>query len=263
MLKVGQPTPASAFNVLPKSDANGGKVAFKLSPSPSPLPLKKDYKIIFIDPFNVGRSVIAAALTRMLKEWTIRTGGDWRIQTISSAGFFLKNGCDCVDVLENLEFSHQSYKKPLQAGGVEANETAMAALFDNKSYDYPFKKTVKEALEKRRSKGLQKSVFKDYEFIIVLTAREHDNMIALRKALIAKDGNGAAQKGKGRVLHLGRYLTLDGIPREIIDPPKNQDGTASRNNWNWKVSQIKTAIKGFLKQEMKWNQPDPKAVVKA
>jgi len=267
LLQAGQPGPALV--VAGAAAVPGGALADapkpnaprpgRPSPSPSPSSPKRDLQIIFVDPFNLGRSVIAATITRLTKEWTLQAGGDWRILKAQSAGFFVKKGCDCVDVIENLDYSYQSYKKPMGAGDAKANATAVQALFDNKSFDYPFKKTVKDGLDKRRSRGVRRNIFAEFDYIIVFTAREHDNMIALRKALIAKDGKAAAPKGKGRVIHLGRYLTMDGVPREIIDPPKNQDGSDIRANWNFKISQIKMAIKGFLREETRWTAPKSNA----
>jgi len=262
MLQPGN-TPAPAAVVSRPSGSGSTAKAPKHSPSPSPAPpLKTDHRILFVDPQNLGRSVVAATLAKLLKEWTVGTGGPWRIKDVDSAGFFVKNNSDCIDVIDSLEFSQKSYKKPMVPGGIKPNEVAVAALFDNKTYDYPFKATVKDALLSRRSKGLRRSIFKDYDFILVFTAREHDNMLALRKALLAKYGKEAAPRGGAKLLHLGRFLSSDGIPREIVDPATNKDGSKSRQNWNQKVSQIKTAIKAFLKEETKWTQPDAKAAVK-
>ncbi|EON98835.1 hypothetical protein UCRPA7_5629 [Phaeoacremonium minimum UCRPA7] len=238
---------AGPANSAPKAGAR---------PSPSPAtPLRTDYKIIFIDPHNVARSVACEALTKLLREWTVRTGGDWRIKLIHSAGFFVKSRSEVTDIIDGLKYTYPSYKMGLSEGNAKPKAVASAAVFDNKLYDYPYKKAIQEEISARRSRGLSKDVFKTYDYIIVFTSREHDNMVKLRKALTARDGKEAAPKGMGRVLHLGHYLTLDGIPREIVDAPKNKDGTESRDNWNWKVSQMKTAIKGFLKQEMRWTQP--------
>ena len=259
MLQPGNTIPAAAAS----SGAEGGSVAKvpKPSPSPSPAPLRSDYKILFVDPENLGRSVIAEALTKLLKEWTVRTGGAWRIKGVDSAGFFVGNKSNCIDVIESLDFSQKSYKKPIVAGGAKATDAAVAALFDNKTFNHPFKKTVRDALDARRSRGLRRTIFKDYDFVLVFTAREHDNMLALRKALAAKHGKDVAPKSGAKVLHLGRFLSSDGIPREIITPLPSLDGPASREKWNQKVSQMKTAVKAFLKEEMKWSQPAAKAVV--
>ncbi len=230
-------------------------------PSPSPLPPRADFKIIFVDPYNGGRSAVAAALARLLGGWTAGTGSDWRIDRVCSAGFFVTNRSSCVTEIESLAFAHNWEKLPVVPGDVGPSETAMAALFDNKSYDYPFKTVVRAAATKRKSRGLSRKVFGDFDYIIVFTSREHNNMVSLRQAIVAKDGQEAAPRGRGRIVHLGKYLTLDGIPREITNPAKNADGSDSRVNWNWKVSQMKTAIKSFLRVEMRWRQPAADAAV--
>ncbi|KAI0123593.1 hypothetical protein BJ170DRAFT_88744 [Xylariales sp. AK1849] len=229
-------------------------------PSPSPSPLRKDFKLIFIDPHNLGRSVCAEALMALYREWTNKSGGDWRIKTVHSAGFFTRNQSDSESVINSLDYKYDSYKMEMAKGGLRPNETAIAAVFDNKNFEQmgSYKKKLQTRMEARVSRGIKKDVFNTYDYILVFTGREHDNMIKLRSALVATGEQDAVPKGKGRVLHLGQYLTLDGIPREIVDPPKNSDGTHSRDAWNWKTSQLKIAIRGFLKKEMEWKQPKKK-----
>ena len=237
------------------------KVAIRPSPSPSPVPSRRDYKIIFVDPYNEGRSVIAASMVNLIKEWTQVSGdGNWRIKMAASAGFFVKKNSDCVEEIENLSYARKSFKLPLKEGKVAANATAVAALFDNKLYNYPAKKTIRENVDKRHSAGIKRNVFANYDYIVVFTTRELENMLALRKALILKDGNDAAPRGKGRMLLLGHYIKRKDAPvKEILEPQRDKDGSDSRENWNKAVSEMKVAIKGFLKEEMKWTQLESKA----
>jgi hypothetical protein len=230
------------------------------SPSPSPAPPRKDFKIIFVDPLNQGRGVVAEAFVKLLGGLTLVAKRQWRISIAHSAGFFVKNRSNCADVVENLEYSYKSFKRPLEDGAKAPSALALAALFDNKSYDYPFKADIRDAMTARRSRGLRKDVFKQYDFIIVFTNRDHDNMIKLKEALRKEDGSVASARGKGRVLHLGTFLADNsgGPPREITTPPKKAGSTVSRNDWNRKVAEIKTAVKAFLKQEMGWTHPSKK-----
>ncbi|KAK3940176.1 hypothetical protein QBC46DRAFT_386150 [Diplogelasinospora grovesii] len=230
----------------------------RLSPSPSPTPPRKDYKVLFVDPHNIGRSVVAEGLMKLMRGLTQKANGDWRIQTIHSAGFFVWKKGLCADIIDNLDYSYKSFKMPLVDGGQAPNLIAMSALFDNKSYDFPFKKGITEKIMNRTSRGLKRDIFLEYDFIIVFTNREHDNMIKLKNAIKKNaEGKKITALRKGRVLHLGTYLNPDGPPKEILAPLK---GKEDREIWNRKVAEIKTAIKQFLKQEMKWKQPDQKAI---
>lgn len=255
--------PATATGAGPSMAATAKSVAAKRpSPSPSPAAPRKDFSIIFVDPYNLGRSVIAEALVKLLGQLTLKANGDWRIAKVHSAGFFVRNGSDCADVIETLGYSYKSFKKPLEDGGKKPTALALAALFDNKSYDYPFKDGIRSAMAARRSRGLKKDTFQKYDFIIAFTNREHDNVVKLKEALSKEDGSAVSARGKGRILHLGSFLTgsTGGSPREIITP-KITNGKISRESWNSKVSEIKTAVKGFVKQEMRWRQPDKKELV--
>lgn len=215
----------------PTAGMGEGGPATQPSPAPSrPLaPPKRDYRVIFVDPYNTERSVIAEALLKLLGQRTLKAGGEWRIAEVHSSGFFVKKESDCVDVVDGLQYSFKSFKKEWRPGGQRAVQTALAAVFDNQWYDYPFKRTIRDEVTTRRSRGLKKDMFSRFDFIIVFTRREHDNMIKLKEALGKK---AAGPRGKGRVLQLGTFLSNDrAIIQGILYPKMNPDGSQSRDNW--------------------------------
>ncbi|KAH8668847.1 hypothetical protein BX600DRAFT_264062 [Xylariales sp. PMI_506] len=233
-------------------------------PSPSPSPPRRDFKVIFVDPYNIARSVCSEAIMQLYRGWTTQAGGDWRIKVIHSAGFFSKNQGDCGDVIQRLNFKYKSYSMAMSKGGQPPVQVAVDAVFDNKSFGElrPGKDALRRHMEARVSRGVRQDVFRTYDYILVFTGREHDNMIKLRAALVAAAaaaGAGGkdtvAPSGKGRVVHLGQYLARDGVPVEIVDPKKGEDGAHSRDQWNVKVAQLKIAIRGFLAKEMEWTPP--------
>ncbi|KAK3293820.1 uncharacterized protein B0H64DRAFT_398760 [Chaetomium fimeti] len=230
-------------------------------PSPSPTPPRRDYKILFVDPYNEGRSVVAEALVKLLAQMTQRArgGGDWRIGEVSSAGFFTKRRNQAVEAIDGLDYSERSFKLPWRPGGQAPDSTALAAVFDNKWADFPFKKDIRKEMLGRTSRGVPKDVFARFDFVFVFTIREHDNMVKLKEALLRKEGPGAVPRCKGRVLQLGTYLAQKrGQVREILNPVEGGDSKKNREAWNQQVSEIRTALKGFLKQEMRWVPPDDK-----
>lgn len=221
---------------------------------------RRDYSIIFVDPYDTARSVVAEAYMKLLQGWTTGTGGDWRFTIMHSAGFFVTSRSGVVDLVQNMEYTYPSYKLPMAEGHKPPNTTAMDALFGNEMFKYPFKQTVKRDIEARRSRGIHKTMFKHYDFVIAFTNREYDNLMRLRRALIAQEGRHAVTRGgKGRIIHLGTYVNgaQKGRPREILTPI----GDGTREEWNARVGLIKTAVKGFLKQEVGWKQPDKGAKV--
>lgn len=242
-------TPEGTSNLV---SVGGSKQASTLSPGP--LPPRNDYNIIFVDPYNQARSIAAEAYTKLLREWTVRTGGVWRIKLIHSAGFFVRNPGELGPMVEKMKYRYPTFKLSVKEGGKAPNPTALAALFDNKMFAHPFKEDVKRQIEARRARGMAKTIFKTYDCIVVFTNREYDNLIRLRKELIASDGKQAVTGGgKGRVVHLGSYMhqSLNETPKEILAPKEDFD----RAQWNVRVGQTKTAIKGFLKREIGWEQP--------
>ncbi|KAK3391158.1 hypothetical protein B0H63DRAFT_467381 [Podospora didyma] len=249
-------------NNSPTSLKQPNPAARRPSLSPSPAPPKRDYKILFVDPNNEGRSVAAEAFTKLLGELTRRANGDWRIAFAHSAGFFVKARGDCTDVIEGLDYSYKSFKLPFKDGGASPTKAALAALFDNTAYDYPFKKPIRDEITARKSRGLRRDMFAMYDYILVFTSREHDNIIKLKQALLQKYPDLEIPRGKGRVLHLGTFVAREanGRPREIIVPKKSPGWMETREMWNLQMGVIKTAVKKFLEQELKWKRPDNVAV---
>ncbi|KAK3905991.1 hypothetical protein C8A05DRAFT_12229 [Staphylotrichum tortipilum] len=259
----GPSSPRSGRKAEKTGGNASGAVMKRPSPSPSrsPAPPRRSCKILFVDPYNEGRSVAAEALVKLLGQLTLKGHGDWRIADVCSAGFFAKNKGDCVDVIDGLDYSRRTFKLPWKPGAQSPSRMAMAAVFDNKWSDYPFKQDIRAEMTARTSCGMRKDMFTRFDFIFVFALREHDNMVKLREAVrkrVEAEGRVLA-RGKGRVLQLGAYLSRrKGAVREILNPPVTKDGKKNRENWNWKVSEIKTALKAFLKREMDWEQPNDK-----
>ena len=109
-----------------------------LRPVTPTAPRRTDLSVIFVDPHNLGRSKVAEGYMKLLHDWTLRTNGEWRVKFSHSAGMRLAARSDCADVLKSLP-------KPIlvEGGNKTPNEAAMASLFDNKYFDYPWKPAIR------------------------------------------------------------------------------------------------------------------------
>ncbi|KAL1842115.1 hypothetical protein VTJ49DRAFT_5994 [Mycothermus thermophilus] len=270
---VRKPSPAKGSGSRPAAvPAPAAAAALSAGPSlnvtPASPPVRRDYKILFVDPYNIGRSVVAQALVSLLGRLTKRARGDWRLDAVQSSGFFVRRYGGCVKTIENLTYSHPTFRKPLFPGGERPKAAAMAAVFDNKWMNYSFKKEIRDEMTARTSRGLSRDIFSYYDFITVFTLREHDNMVRLKAALRKEEqSSGLGSRpvsdsgtvwhgGKGRVIQLGMYLARKkGELREIWGPRDTTDPVKEREQWNQKVSEIKVALKEFLRQEMEWTPP--------
>lgn len=118
------------------------------APTSSPKPVKGDYGIILVGPQNLGRSKVAEAYVKLLREWTVTKSGKFPVKYAHSAGMNLKNRFDCTEILEKL-------KPPitLSAGNWTPAEVALESLFDNKYMNIPGKDTVKEKIAKVRRRN--------------------------------------------------------------------------------------------------------------
>jgi hypothetical protein len=66
----------------------------------------------------------------------------------------------------------------------------------------------------------------------VFDGREYESLLLFKKALIQAKGDSITPAGKGRIIHLGAYLSKDGKPVSTADAVKDDDGSESRANWN-------------------------------
>lgn len=92
-----------------------------------------------------------------------------------------------------------------------------------------------------RSRGINDTIFSIYDFILVFTQQEFTGLLALKKALIAAKGEEIAPQDKGRIVHLGAYISKDGNPISITDAKRGPDGEHVRAEWNKTTSQIKVS----------------------
>ncbi|KAK4202785.1 hypothetical protein QBC40DRAFT_275688 [Triangularia verruculosa] len=227
------------------------------SPSPSPIP-RQDFRVLFVDPYHGERTAIAESLLALFRELTLmsKSNTPWRIPTISSAGFFVKSSSDLVPVISSLNYSYPSWKLNMATGGpgVGPKPEALRAVFDNNWANYPFKSVIRSQMSSRPSVGITKDMFEKYDYIFVFTKRDHDNMVKLKEAVTAI----TKKRQKARVLHLGMYIGGEILYPKLVcgEGTKEEIEQMNRHEWNKKVAEIKTALKGFLRQEMRWQMPE-------
>jgi hypothetical protein len=177
----------------------------------------------------------------------------WPIEVVKSAGFYLQNGSDCIHEFANLKLRGSiefvSRSEP-------PKEVPMASLFDSTSHDHPYQNEVRKAAFARRSKGLRKDMFSKFDYVLVFTRREFINLLIVKTAFLPLSENTAKRDEKGKIVHLAQYLTVGKIV-EICDPKNGKNGKLSRENWDSFVPQIKTAFRGFLKEELGWASDKP------
>lgn len=231
-----------------RQGGGGNDAAIKKARSPKPKSRSSDVQILFVDPSNTGRSRVAEALTLLIGTWTVCTGGRWRVSAAHSAGFFVKESPDMTKVVNsaNLIYSGNLSMKP---GGRPPGDEALAAVFDNKLYDHPIKPIIKKKMAADGSRGLRMDAFARYNYILAFTEREFVNLNLVRDALARMKGATAAADDRGKIVHLGKYLT-----REEYQTPVEIVNVEGRTAWNAKTSQIKLALKRFLEKELGWEQ---------
>jgi hypothetical protein len=208
-------------------------------------PHKSQYNIVFIDPYNEGRSVIAQAYTQLLRNRTLREHGKWPVNWNQSAGFLVKRQSETIAIQESIGMK-------LVNGGEKALATPATCLFE----DTPFQSAFKDELWKRTlehgSRGLTENVFTQYDFVLVFNKQHAKQLEALRAAFAAEN---MAKAGMGKLRFLGSYGET-GNP-EIWNPwTRSGEVSTSRAAWEPAVWNIKTSVEGFLRMECGWERPD-------
>ncbi|KLU84638.1 hypothetical protein MAPG_03678 [Magnaporthiopsis poae ATCC 64411] len=233
-------------------------------PKPSPSPPRSGHSILFVDPGNLERSVVCQAMLLLL-DYTARKSGDRPLlTTVQSAGYFVENQSDCIDEIKSLPHAIASFNLPMTKGNESPFGEALDLLFQPnsdgsgtapwwKGCDPDSKAKLEKVLRARRSVGMRREFFRKFDYIVCFTRREHENLLRLREAIVAKNGAEGWPKDKGKVLHLGAYLSEDGKPAQTISQATND-----RSTWPATISRLKTALEIFLVKELKWERSPSK-----
>lgn len=222
-----------------------------LVPKPSvDIPARRNYKTqynnIFVDPYNEGRSVIAQAYTRLLRDWTIRTNGHWPLNWNQSAGHLVKMQSETVTIQERIGMK-------MVNGGEKALATPTACLFERSLFQGSYKDELWENTLEHASRGLKKNVFTDYDFILVFNKEHAEQFEAPREAFAAED---MVKAGMGKLKLLGAYGYTG--TAEIWNPwTRNGKVSQARAAWDPVVWNIQTSVEAFLETECGWKKsPD-------
>ena len=216
-----------------------------------PLPIrhlqanKMDLSVIFVDSINESRSIVAQAYTQVVRSWTVRHDPSaWRISHIHSAGIFIKAQSDIINWPDSID------PQKMRPGATLPNQIAIAALFENRLLNSAYKDRIRDNVSQQHSRGLSKDMFSTYDYIFVFLESEVQLLEKLREHLNAKGS-------RARIVLLGKYTASQFGNNEIREPNKANQGNAIqyRGVWNERVSRIRFALKGFLKQELGWVQP--------
>lgn len=218
--------------------------------------LKSDYKIIFVDPYNEGRGIVAEAMAKMMREWTLQAGGKWRASLIHSAGLYLRSQGDIEGVISG-KLVVPKGAKPMEwrDGGKPPNQLALKAMFDPSMCRSQVRGNVQPEIQKRRSRGLRKTIFKQYDYIVVFHRREYINLLALKRTLLQTEGQQIAPDGKGIIVHIGAP-SLSGTIMEVLDVDKATPESQKPRKWFEKVTEIRGLTQDLLIRKIGWQVPD-------
>jgi len=225
--------------------------------TPESSPTRKDYKILFTDTRG-DRSMMSELLVKILWAATLSRGGDWRVETVHSAGFTVKDNCDCVNELVGLNPQHKFHDPNPSGGGWPLSYTGGMALCDAMKHFIPqsCKAQIYHQVFNGQKSGLTRNMFRTYDFIVVFSWKSHDFLLVLRNALVTTPGQSDLGRGKGRIVHLGQYISFDAETKDIEEPARSEEGRAIRENWDLKALELNHAVQAFLAAELGWNQAD-------
>jgi protein-tyrosine-phosphatase len=217
---------------------------------------KKDYKIMFIDPYNEGRGVVAEAMAQMMRVWTLQAGGTWPVAFVHSAGFYIRSRGDIEKlVADKLVMPKGATPMEWRNGDKPPNSWALKAMFDPGMCRDQVRKEVEPEITRRKSRGIRKTIFQQYDYIVVFHKREYDNLLALKRVLLQKEGPQAAPDGTGRIVHIG-LPTLSGSIMNVLDVEWNTPESQKPRKWSAKVAEIRGLTQDFFVRQIGWKLPD-------
>lgn len=266
------PSPKPKFGKLP----GGGYLQPSPKPSPAPAPSPKPkfgqlpdgryrqpspngssrvynrpaVNVIFIDPQNQARSVVAAAYLRVLKQLSEANGSnDIPVDIIHSAGLRVRSQSNVKNILEG----GLGY---MVEGGDAPNSTALRSLFENEAVrNLPFAEQLHQRFQNQHSRGVTTSLFTRYDYVIVFEEDWIPRMEKVKAAYGAKLGPQFQGMGtKGRIINLATYGSF-GLPN-IMDGlnPTEMGGVEYRHRWDGIVGKIAASVNGWLKKELNWEK---------
>ncbi|KLU85126.1 hypothetical protein MAPG_04157 [Magnaporthiopsis poae ATCC 64411] len=225
-------------------------------------------RVLFVDLWDEGRSVVSQGIMELLAHWTRACGKPFPVAEWGSAGFFVRAQGDCVGEIRSMSYLTKKFVFDFRDGGERTDSVACDALYDNKAFGRippDVKATAEARVRAYTSRGMRKGFWDHYDYICCFTYREYDNLMRLKRALAELDGredegpNASGPNRKGMIVHLGAYITKPTEPpKEIVKALDAKDPVERKGIWNAKVAELKRAVRGFLSQELNWVPPDPK-----
>jgi hypothetical protein len=153
---------------------------------------------------------------------------------------------DLIDVQQSLGIK-------MLPGGKTPRGVALAALFENHLFNYPYKEKIKQSAKQQTSRGLTQLTLLKYDYLILFDYSDLARIERLKDAVLNKSGGKAGAKDKAKTILLDKYVKSKWS--EIWEPTKQAGGSHSREDWNRTVSNIRVSSKDFLKKELGWVQP--------
>ena len=213
-------------------------------PPPRPSLIRSDFQVIFIDGANERRSIIAEAYCKLLRGWTQKRNDTWRIKYAYSAGYRVKWRSDCVDMTKRIV-------KNMEDGNKPPDKIAFDALFSKVWTADQIQGTVKQETEAKRSRGVWKDFFANFDYIFVFDKASLETLNMLREAFKIVYGTSVVPEGKGKLVHLGCY-TSDGEVKDFPDLDLPSLVFTPTDRANKVLGMIKDSFKTWLTREMGW-----------
>jgi len=210
---------------------------------------RRNVKILFVDPGNTGRSVVAQGYAQLVREATRTSNKPWFITTIHSAGLYVRNTGPCG----LSELQDQINLSTLDANRAPS-KVAQASLFDNDYFNYPYRSAIRGRLANQRSRGITRTTFRDYDYILVFRLKDNMDLQKLRVKIRQTYGAQFVPKEKGKIVMLGEYR--DQNSSEIFWPKGPGDSIVpTRKDMDRCMGMIKAGFKGWLRDELEWERP--------
>lgn len=180
---------------------------------------------------TLGRSVVAAAYTTLVREWSTRSYSFWPVVNIHSAGYEVSSHIRW-SIHDTRKFTPHLYNNQPEALTALFEGTSIKSLIGH----LPFT-AIQHQFQNHKPVGFRKDLFTFYDHIFAFDDNILRAMQNLKDRFRAVEGLASTPPGKGNIRALGPYRDLSSFV------------------WKEFATTLRPAIRRFLTEDLGWVSP--------
>ncbi|KUJ16968.1 uncharacterized protein LY89DRAFT_718678 [Mollisia scopiformis] len=235
--RTGVASPVPKPSTRQQHNSNNSPTQFPVRPMP--ITSSEGIKILCVDNSNGARSILAATYLEVMRVWTSNTTNRWLFKRVASAGLAVRNS-----YTESYFRILDPDSSKLYNAGVPPDTRIMPSLLAPNLYPwsngYPSEtSSISQRMQSFSSTGITEADFDSYHYIICFNTAAEETLKGMLREYRKRTNQGAFSP---------QIRILPGC-----DPFEVASSLADPTKMAGMVNSIKSAIKGFLTNEFRWD----------